>query len=882
MRQESTPHNTGAEGIYSAPAEALAHARAVLARQDATSTERARALLVLGRAAQYGNRIADAVRLLSEARQLAVEPALVTEILLTLAPVLSKEGHPDEALALLDRSDLELGRGHAGQLRNQRGVILLEMGRLHEARDQATDAVHLLHEAGDQNREARAMANLAVIAALMGHLDDAEHWYAQALEMAVTTEQHVVAAGIEGNLGDLASRRGDFAAALRWYELARARFEKIGNVELLVSVLELDHARTLLDVGLLVDAAEAAQRSARLAGEGAHQMLETQAQLVLAEALVRLNDRRGARQAIERGATLARQVGQEAWQLRAMQLTADLDPSHRLNRGDVEEQLQRFLRSGWAREAFAYGLGQAMARRTSDPEGARHLLALVSRSTIGVDVDPLDRSVCALLQASLDHDVDAARSAFDEALDALHRQRDLLGSAELRRVIVERAQPIQELALGLALEAEDRAPAVLEVLERVRGVQATAASRPGSLAGHDAALVRLRHLRVQVAEAKITGGDPSARAAELRTAEHELLRSRRTEGARPTAPAADPRPGPRRLPADTVYITYSVHAGQVMAVVHTTSATVLRDVGPLDGIGPAVRSQRSALRWLASGGPPQHVPDQTARLLDASRALDQLLVQPLDLDPQARVVMTVPTTLRDVTWAALPSLQRRPLTFTPTLASWLAGTDPLAVERLALLSGPDLAAAADELARIRSMWNQPARADAETTCSEALAALRSADLVHIAAHGSFRTDNPFFSSLVFADGELSLLEMGALERVPSIVVLASCDAGATAVARRSDGDVVIGTAVELRSLGARAVLAPSAIVQDSAAADYAVLVHRALVDRMPMDDAVLGARLSMLDRGEPACMAAAVSFQLLGDQATRLPLRQTSSGIEIP
>lgn len=880
MGQGSTPDNTGAEGIYSAPAEALAHARAVLARHDASSTDRARALLVLGRAAQYGNRIADAVRLLSEARQLAVEPALVTEILLSLAPVLSKEGHPDEALALLDRSDLELGHGHAGQLRNQRGVILLEMGRLHEARDQATEAVHLLREAGDQNREARAMVNLAVIAALMGHLDDAERWYAQALELAVTTEQHVVAAGIEGNLGDLASRRGDFAAALRWYELARARFEKFGNVELLVAVLELDHARTLLDVGLLVDAAEAAQRSARLAGEGANQMLETQAQLVLAEALVRLNDRRGARQAIERGAVLARQVGQETWQLRALQLTADLDPSHQLDRGDVEKQLQRFLRSGWAREAFAYGLGQAMARQTSDPEGARHLLALVSRSTTGVDVDPLDRSVCALLQASLDHDVDSARRAFDEALDALHRQRDLLGSAELRRVIVERAQPIQELALGLALRAEDRAPAVLEVLERVRNVQATAASRPGSLAGHDAALARLRHLRVQVAEAKITGGDPTPWAAELRTAEHEILRSRRTEGALLAARAADPPVGHQSLPADTVYVTYAVHAGQVMAVVHTTGATVLRDVGPVDSIGPAVRSQRSALRGLASG-PPQRSLGQTARLLDASRALDHLLVRPLDLDSQARVVMTVPTALRDVTWAALPSLQRRPLTFTPTLASWLAGTEPLTVERLALLSGPDLAAAAGELARIRSMWNQPSMADAETTCADAMAALRSSDLVHIAAHGSFRTDNPFFSSLVFADGELSLLEMGSLDRVPSIVVLASCDAGATAVARRSDGDVVIGTALELRGLGARAVLAPSAIVQDSAAAEYAVLVHRGLVDRMPMDDAVLGARLSMLDRGEPAWMAAAVSFQLLGDQATRLPLRQTSSGIEV-
>ena len=50
-------------------------------------------------------------------------------------------------------------------------------------------------------------------------------------------------------------------------------------------MLELDLARTLLDVGLLVDAAEAAQRSVRLARDGANQMLDAQGELVLAEAV---------------------------------------------------------------------------------------------------------------------------------------------------------------------------------------------------------------------------------------------------------------------------------------------------------------------------------------------------------------------------------------------------------------------------------------------------------------------------------------------------------------------------------------------------------------------------------------------------------------------
>src|SRR5690606_11514475 len=152
------------ELVYVAPGDALDAARATLASGTADPSERARALWVLGRSAYYANRMADAVATLSEAASLADSAELLTEILLTLAPALSKEGHPDEALRLLEHPTLELEPRWAGQLRNQRGIILMEIGRLAEALTELETGLALLRAAGDTNRECRALVNLGVAA----------------------------------------------------------------------------------------------------------------------------------------------------------------------------------------------------------------------------------------------------------------------------------------------------------------------------------------------------------------------------------------------------------------------------------------------------------------------------------------------------------------------------------------------------------------------------------------------------------------------------------------------------------------------------------------------------------------------------------------------
>lgn len=871
-----TDPSVDAERVYAAPGDAVRAARATIASDDVTSTDRAQALWVLGRTAYYANQMSDAVRLLRDAVPLVDDPELLTEILLTLAPALSKEGHPDEALRMLEDPALELEPRFAGQLRNQRGIILTELNRLPEALDQTQEARVLLHDAGDTHREARALVNLGAIASVMGRLDDAERWYAEALDLAATTGQDVVASAIEGNLGYVESRRGNFAAALDWYGRARRRFDGFEEVGLLEAVLEVDHARTLLDVGLDGDAADAAQRATQSATAGGNRMLETQSRLLLAEALVRLGEHRRASDEIRRGASLAAELGQAAYELRAAALASELavgEPAGAPAAGaPAGSEMDRFMDAGWVREAYESAIERALRMRSDDPQGARDVLLAADLRTRDLDVDPVVRAFGSLVLADCAGERAGVDAAFDAALTAIGEQRDLVGSSEMRATVARRVGPIRDVALAAAVRSDRAAQGALDVLERSRAVREAPIGSAQSSPVAAQELARLRDARVRLDEAKLSGADVVAAGATVRAIEQDILSSRRTAGTAAPMSDAGQHTSELDLPDGTVYVTYALDGTELLGLVHAAGRTRLVPLGALPPVAGLIRSQRSALRRLADERRRATTTD-LERLADASSRLDAALVDPLDVAAAERIVLTPATQLRDIAWGALPSLRGRPTTLTPTMAAWRKDADHVRVRRMAFLGGPGLDNVG-ELHAVAGAWGRPDAVVVPATCAEAAATLRRADLVHISAHGSFRTDNPFFSSLVFADGHLSVLELTELDAVPAVVMLASCDAGAAAAASTASDPVVVGTANELRRLGAAVVIAPSVTVNDAAAGDFSLLVHEGVADGGAIDDAVVTARTTLLADGEPARVAAALAFQVFGGRATQAPVRR--------
>ena len=79
-------------------------------------------------------------------------------------------------------------------------------------------------------------------------------------------------------------------------------------------------------------------------------------------------------------------------------------------------------------------------------------------------------------------------------------------------------------------------------------------------------------------------------------------------------------------------------------------------------------------------------------------------------------------------------------------------------------------------------------------------ALEGSHLAHVAAHGTFRADNPQFSSLELADGPLTVYDLEQITRPPHWIVLSACDAGHSAV---HPGDELMGTSARSCALGTR-------------------------------------------------------------------------------
>ncbi|WP_158288599.1 CHAT domain-containing protein [Ornithinimicrobium flavum] len=123
------------------------------------------------------------------------------------------------------------------------------------------------------------------------------------------------------------------------------------------------------------------------------------------------------------------------------------------------------------------------------------------------------------------------------------------------------------------------------------------------------------------------------------------------------------------------------------------------------------------------------------------------------------------------------------------------------------------------------------------TAAELGEALAGHDVVHVAAHGSHRSDSPMFSSLWLADGPVSLADLEQLRHGASHVVVSACEAGRS----RSRGGAALGLASGLLSLGAASVVASVCRVPDETAADLMPRYHAHLSSGLPVDEALAAA-----------------------------------------
>jgi CHAT domain-containing protein len=216
-------------------------------------------------------------------------------------------------------------------------------------------------------------------------------------------------------------------------------------------------------------------------------------------------------------------------------------------------------------------------------------------------------------------------------------------------------------------------------------------------------------------------------------------------------------------------------------------------------------------------------------------------------------------------WPALPSLENREVIIAPSITSWstrVMAAEPAArPARVTLVAGPDLPAVQAELAALRQVHRSSVMLRGKrATVKAVLAAFETADLMHVASHGTFRRDNPLFSAFRLADGPLTVYELERLSRVPLSIVLSSCSAGSTSV---RPGDELMGAAIAFLHLGARSLIAPTDAVDDDLTSKLMMLVHRHIANGSSLASALSFAQTETKLMG-PRAWANACLFMAFG------------------
>lgn len=848
----------------SRPHDALLAARRMLAGQpsafDASLAHHAAGIVLRDRGDLPG-----AIAELRKGARLARasgRPGREVDVQATLGIALAWAGRSQQGLAVLDRA-VEASRGAlAGRVLMRRALVLWDLGRFHEAHRDLCRALPCLRRAGDRVWEARSLTWRAHVFLGLGLPGRAATDFARAEELLATSGQGLEYAKARHNRGLAALSRGELPEALTYFDEAGSRYAAIGFTN---PDLAIDRCSALLAAGLAREAAaEADTAIRRISPAGGIAFKRAELFFAAATAALAASDPATARDRAQQARRLFRAQGRPAWEARADLVVAEA----RYASGEQSASLLRHAESVVSRlETFREGeamrgrllAGRLALSRGCAAEADQHFDRAARSRRRG---PPLTRSVAWLaraLQANARGNAKATRAACARGLDALGEYQMRLGATELRAYGTAHGAELALLAQRDALRSGD-AHRLLAWSERWR---ATALAPRGGPHRQDRELVaELAALRsiARLLEAVEAGGPRrSVLERERRRLEAAVqARTRRSLGSGDL--------GTGNFDLEMLFdelggmrLIELVEADGVLHVITVADRRVrLHMVGGLPE--REVEMNRFMLRRLAYG-PPRRSEEET--LPRTGARLEAALLGPAAADlGDGPVVVIPPGRLQAVPWALLPSMRDRVVSVAPSASIWVRARrkKPPAQRRVALVVGPGLTSGGAEITGLRPRYPDAVLlGQGDATAEQVLRALDGAWLAHIAAHGTFRGDNPLFSSLQMDDGPLTVHDFERLNRAPHRLILSSCDSG---VAAAVGADELLGLVSSLVPLGAAGIVAGVVPVNDLAAVPLMLALHDALRGNSTLPEALLAARQAT--SGDPLADATAHSFIALG------------------
>jgi tetratricopeptide (TPR) repeat protein len=782
------------------------------------------------------------------------DAVLRSEALMSLAGSMALAGENLRALEILDEASASAGRRVWAEIQSQRGAVLSRMGEMNLALRAYSSALPLLHDDGNRQWVANVLHNRGMTRLALGQLAKADTDFARARELYVLEGSLSDVAGANHGLGLVAYLRGDLPLALALLDESSHQY-----TELLGSASESQVSRcdVLLSAGLLREALALAGVIVKDMKRSGLAEDEAEAHLAGAQAALLAGYLDDAVRWATRAEEMFAGQGRPTWAANARLIAIEAQSQLGDMLPDLVDEARRVAATleerGHSLSAFrARFLSGSIAQRLGRLREARQELGQVAGRSFGPIEIRLQARLARARLRLMERDLRGADAAARAGLDLLDGYQAALGATDIRLGVERHARELADLGLRLAIQS-GRARRVFAWMERSKGTALT--HRPVAPPPDPELAAELAVLRQVAGELRTATDDVAVGLLRRERQLQESIRSRarRTEGEERTTVRIDPTTLAAHLRNRTL-VEFASIDGALWSVVVDNGRYRVRKIGSEAEITAELNSLRFLMRRLARGrGSPDTVVE-VARRLDERLFAGVWLAGPLVIVPTADLHVTP--------WWALPTCKARPLTISPSAKLWFrAGRQPTAGDRVLAAAGPDLELSDEEVIEVGALYQTSTvllsgASDAESVQAQ----MDGAATVHIASHAFFQYENPMFSSLRLADGDLYVYDIERLRSAPGLVVLSACDSGFT---ETHPGEELMGLSSALLSMGTKTIIASVGLVPDSAATkDLMVALHRGLVSGLSPSHALHQAQTEAAET--PEGYVAASSFICIG------------------
>ncbi|HEU4766791.1 MAG TPA: CHAT domain-containing protein [Pyrinomonadaceae bacterium] len=802
-----------------------------------------------------------------------IHTAAATQVSKLIA--LSMLGRYDEAIECgLRAREIFLAYGDmlaAGKIEHNIGNLHFRRDRYRDAEVFQTAARERFASLEDQKQLATVNNCLANTYAQLHKFKAAEDLFEEALRQAEAAAQPVTLAGIEGNIGLFALLQGRYDRALDFLERSRQRYTSLG-LTIQAMLAEHEIADAYLELNLAAEALSIYERVIPIFDQHGMRAEEARASAYGGRALMLLGRTKEAQRWLDQAKRLYaaedNSVGAALVELTHAQLLyreAKFEGA-RLMAGKAEPAL--LMSGSWQRLLLARWLRGEADRALGNPESARELLVQTLRDAeLHGQPQIAERCFSSLGALALQEgNLKLAETNFRKAIYLTEELRAPIPGEEFRTAFfANRISPYYELAKLCLTEGDARAVEALGFVERARS-RALADAIAGRLLHSTNArddfeahlqrhaaklreelnyLYNQMHRSVRGAvQAKNLNVELESKLLEREAKLLEISRQLQHRGA--TGEKWDQEKElfsitqlQTSLGADRALVEYTAIDDVLVAFIVTNeSIEVVRDLDSEAEVVAEIERCRFQIDTLRYGSMEirKHLPALTERTQKHLRSLYDRLLRPIEPKIGHRELVIVPhRALHYLPFHALYDgetwlIERREVSYAPSavvLQQCLA--NPQSNYKNALLLGvadEHIPGVRDELKAIKRIFPDAVQClDQLATTNTLRQGTENFDVLHLACHAHFRSDNPLFSSLRLADGWFTARDAYELKLNCGLVTLSACETGMSAVA---PGDELMGLARGFLSAGSPTVMMSLWTIDDEATTELMVTFYGAL------------------------------------------------------